>query len=181
MVPLLVASGAHGRGGRRARPGVVSADASPMGMSAEQSGAAPGPPLGELLLSRGLITAEQLEEALADQRDSGRPLGEIFVRLGFATGPMIGQALATQQGRMLKSEYGFATGFDATSPATGEDEREPRSEEHTSELQSPVHPLSLHDALPISPSSSRRPLPTSATAAGPSARSSSGSDSRPAR
>jgi len=96
-----------------------------MGMSAEQSGAAPGPPLGELLLSRGLITAEQLEEALADQRDSGRPLGEIFVRLGFATGPMIGQALATQQGRMLKSEYGFATGFDAISPGTDEDEREP--------------------------------------------------------
>jgi hypothetical protein len=95
-----------------------------MGMSAEESGAA-GPPLGELLLSRGLITAEQLEEALADQRDSGRPLGEIFVRLGFATGPMIGQALATQQGRMLKSEYGFATGFDATSAGTDEDQREP--------------------------------------------------------
>jgi hypothetical protein len=94
-------------------------------MSAEESGAAAGPPLGELLLSRGLITAEQLEEALADQRDSGRPLGEIFVRLGFATGPMIGQALATQQGRMLKSEYGFATGFDATSAATDEDQREP--------------------------------------------------------
>jgi hypothetical protein len=96
-----------------------------MGMSAEESGAAAGPPLGELLLSRGLITAEQLEEALADQRDSGRPLGEIFVRLGFATGPMIGQALATQQGRMLKSEYGFATGFDATSAGTDEDQREP--------------------------------------------------------
>lgn len=72
-----------------------------------------GPPLGELLLSRGLITPEQLEQALADQRESGRPLGETFIRLGFTSGPIIAQALATQHGRLLKSEYGFATGFDA--------------------------------------------------------------------
>jgi hypothetical protein len=76
-------------------------------------GASSGPPLGELLLSRGLITPEQLEQALADQRDSGRPLGEVFIRLGFTSGRIIAQALATQHGRMLKSEYGFATGFDA--------------------------------------------------------------------
>ena len=72
-----------------------------------------GPPLGELLLSRGLITPEQLEQALDDQRESGRPLGETFIRLGFTSGPIIAQALATQHGRLLKSEYGFATGFDA--------------------------------------------------------------------
>ena len=82
-------------------------------MNAEQPGSSAGPPLGELLVSPGLITPEQLEQALADQRDSGRPLGEIFVRLGFTNGPIIAQALTTHQGGMLKSEYGFATGFDA--------------------------------------------------------------------
>jgi hypothetical protein len=85
-----------------------------MGVDPNQLGTA-GPPIGELLLARGLITAEELEQALAHQRESGRPLGETLVRLGFTTGPMVAQALATQHGRMLKSEYGFATGFDAMS------------------------------------------------------------------
>jgi hypothetical protein len=88
----------------------------------------PGPPptpLGEVLQSRGLITAEQLERALADQRESRRPLGEILVRLGFARGPVIAQALATQQGRILKSEYGFATGFDAMLFSTSGDSPPP--------------------------------------------------------
>jgi hypothetical protein len=95
-----------------------------VGVDPEQLGAPAGPPLGELLLSRGLITSEQLEEALADQRESKQPLGEIFVRLGFANGPVIGQALATQHGRMLKSEYGFAMGFDAVL-ARGDDDADP--------------------------------------------------------
>src|SRR5258708_16902486 len=84
-----------------------------MGADPHHLGPPAGPPLGELLLARGLITAEQLGQALADQRESGRPLGEIFIRFGFTSGPIIAQALATQHGRMLKSEYGFATGFDA--------------------------------------------------------------------
>jgi hypothetical protein len=84
-----------------------------MGVDPHDFEAPAGPPLGELLVARRLITPEQLEQALAVQRGSGRPLGEIFVRLGFTTGPMIAQALATQHGRMFKSEYGFATGFDA--------------------------------------------------------------------
>ncbi len=84
-----------------------------MGADPHELAVPAGPPLGELLLSRGLITAGQLEQALADQRESGRPLGEILIRFGFTSGPIIAQALATQHGRMLKSEYGFATGFDA--------------------------------------------------------------------
>ncbi len=84
-----------------------------MSVDPHDLGAPAGPPLGELLLARGLITPEELEQALAGQRESGRPLGEIFIRLGFTSGPIIAQALATQHGRMLKSEYGFATGFDA--------------------------------------------------------------------
>ena len=69
-------------------------------------------PLGAILVRRGVLTEEQLATALAEQEKSGEQLGEIIVRLGFAAGPMIAQALATQYGRLLKTEYGYAVGFD---------------------------------------------------------------------
>ncbi len=75
-------------------------------------------PLGSVLVKHGLITPEQLTDALARQRTSGKPLGAIVVELGFATPASIGQALATQHGGLLKTEYGFATGFGAGGLAT---------------------------------------------------------------
>ena len=69
------------------------------------------PPLGELLVERGLLTREQLDEALVEQVQTNRPLGEIVVKRGWVPGALIGQALATQVGGLVKSEYGFATGF----------------------------------------------------------------------
>src|SRR5436853_1691412 len=68
-------------------------------------------PLGALLASRGHITEEQLQLALTEQKATGRPLGEIIVARGFAPGPTVAQALATQHGGLLKTEYGFATGW----------------------------------------------------------------------
>src|SRR5436305_7893976 len=68
-------------------------------------------PLGSLLVKRGLITPEQLADALAQQQASGEPLGAIVVARGFAAPATIAQALATQHGGLLKTEYGFATGF----------------------------------------------------------------------
>ena len=68
-------------------------------------------PLGSLLTNRGHITEEQLELALTEQKATGRPLGEIIVARGFAPGPTVAQALATQHGGLLKTEYGFATGW----------------------------------------------------------------------
>ncbi len=68
-------------------------------------------PLGSLLASRGHITEEQLELALTEQKATGRPLGEIIVTRGFAPAPTVAQALATQHGGLLKTEYGFATGW----------------------------------------------------------------------
>lgn len=41
--------------------------------------------LGDIIVERGLITAEQLEEALTAQRESGGKLGEVLVELGFLT------------------------------------------------------------------------------------------------
>jgi hypothetical protein len=78
-------------------------------------------PLGSLLVKRGLITPEQLEVALQEQKTSGEPLGAIVVARGFAAPATVAQALATQHGGLLKTEYGFATGFNAggAPPATG--------------------------------------------------------------
>lgn len=70
-------------------------------------------PLGTLLVSRGLISQEQLADALAEQGEAGGPLGAILVRQGFVRPAVIAQALATQHGGILKTEYGYATGFDA--------------------------------------------------------------------
>lgn len=52
--------------------------------------------LGQVLIQRGLITAEQLKQALATQKEQGGLLGEILTKLGFATEEDIAQALAIQ-------------------------------------------------------------------------------------
>ena len=53
---------------------------------------------GELLLSQGLITQEQLEEALEIQRNEGGLLGEIMVHKGFITENEVVRLLSTQYG-----------------------------------------------------------------------------------
>ena len=93
---------------------VPTADAAAQGPAAEPA------PLGELLRERGLLTEEQLHTGLAQHEWSGRPLGEVLIALGFVSESTIAQALATQHGGLLKTEYGFATGFEmslATEPA----------------------------------------------------------------
>ncbi|MCS6861677.1 MAG: hypothetical protein NZT92_15325 [Abditibacteriales bacterium] len=56
-----------------------------------------GPLLGQILLSLGKITNEQLAQALAVQRQNRRYLGEILVELGFITGEDIEKALGIQR------------------------------------------------------------------------------------
>lgn len=41
--------------------------------------------LGQLLLRKGIITQQQLEEALAIQRDTKKFLGEILVENGYVS------------------------------------------------------------------------------------------------
>ncbi|HEY8723612.1 MAG TPA: hypothetical protein VIL92_07095 [Gaiellaceae bacterium] len=41
--------------------------------------------LGDIIVERGLITAEQLDQALSVQRECGTKLGEVLVELGFIT------------------------------------------------------------------------------------------------
>ena len=52
--------------------------------------------LGALLRRDNLITAEQLEEALAEKEETGRRLGEIVVQRGWVSGYALAQALAEQ-------------------------------------------------------------------------------------
>ena len=41
--------------------------------------------LGDIIVERGLVTADQLEEALRVQRTTGGKLGEVLLELGFMT------------------------------------------------------------------------------------------------
>jgi hypothetical protein len=70
-------------------------------------------PLGALLVEKGLLTAEELEGALAEQQTSGKRLGQILVDRGHVSGPALTNALAEQYGIELKTEEGFGTGLRA--------------------------------------------------------------------
>ncbi|HKA25982.1 MAG TPA: hypothetical protein VKD88_01305 [Gaiellaceae bacterium] len=71
----------------------------------------PAPQLGRILVAAGLLSEEQLAQALEDQAQTGRRLGEIIVQRGFISGPALANALAEQHGGVLKTEYGFASGL----------------------------------------------------------------------
>ena len=68
-------------------------------------------PLGELLVEKGVISAEELDDALEEQQVSGLRLGEILIARGFASRPGIAEALAEQRGLVLEPERGFGTGL----------------------------------------------------------------------
>jgi len=56
--------------------------------------------LGQLLLSRRIVTAEQIEKALAEQKEKGhrKLLGELLVEMGYCTENQIASALAQAYG-----------------------------------------------------------------------------------
>ncbi len=56
--------------------------------------------LGQLLLARGVVTQEQIDKALAEQRDKGhrKLLGELLVEMGYCTENQIASALAEAYG-----------------------------------------------------------------------------------
>ncbi|TDM09481.1 MAG: hypothetical protein C4K60_09515 [Ideonella sp. MAG2] len=68
--------------------------------------------LGDLLIQEGLLTAEQLTQALEEQRRTGRKLGRMIVDNGLVTEEQVSQALAKQlrmpfldvSGRTLRPE-----------------------------------------------------------------------------
>ncbi len=56
--------------------------------------------LGQLLLARGVVTQEQIDKALAEQKDKGhrKLLGELLVEMGYCTDNQIAAALAEAYG-----------------------------------------------------------------------------------
>jgi len=54
--------------------------------------------LGEILVQQKLLSEDQLDQALADQKRTGRKLGRVFVESGFVTEEQISGALARQLG-----------------------------------------------------------------------------------
>ena len=71
----------------------------------------PWRPLGELFVERGLISEEQLEEALAEQAATGQRLGEILVAHKLISSPELTQTLMEQLGREVAKEEGFGSGL----------------------------------------------------------------------
>jgi hypothetical protein len=59
--------------------------------------------LGELLVDEDLLSRDELERALAEQRRTGRKLGQILVDQGTTTGTELARALARQHGVELRS------------------------------------------------------------------------------
>ena len=55
--------------------------------------------LGDELVTAGLISPDQLEIALREQRTTREPLGDLLVRLGFVSAEQIREALAVQSGQ----------------------------------------------------------------------------------
>lgn len=72
--------------------------------------------LGELLVGKGLIVPSELEEALTEQRATGRRLGEVLVSRGALTGAQLTRALAEQYGIELPTVT--VSALDSTEPPT---------------------------------------------------------------
>ena len=53
---------------------------------------------GELLLKRQCVSAEQLEQALSEQSDSGGRIGSVLLQLGHVSNDDLGQCLSIQHG-----------------------------------------------------------------------------------
>jgi hypothetical protein len=68
-------------------------------------------PLGELLVTKGLVSEDELQRALKEQEETGQLLGTILVDRGFVSGPALAIALAEQYGVELSAERGFGTGL----------------------------------------------------------------------
>lgn len=79
-------------------------------------------PLGKLLVEKGFLTKEELEQALAEQRWSGgrRLLGEILVAEGFLSGLDLAHALAEQHGLEISPTVGGEVTTVLRTPAPGQ-------------------------------------------------------------
>ena len=98
-VPGRRRQGLRGHSEEAHRPPVAGwAHERPVSLARSASAGTPGRRLGQLLLEDGLVTAAQLDQAVARQRASGERLGSVLVRLGFLTEDQLVIALSRQYG-----------------------------------------------------------------------------------
>jgi hypothetical protein len=71
------------------------------------------PLLGSVLVSQGVIGADDVEAAVEAQPASGQRLGELLVDKGLICRPELDRAVATQSGLELHEESGFGSGLRA--------------------------------------------------------------------
>ena len=64
-----------------------------------------------MLVEEGLLSREELEQALIVHKETGRKLGAILVERGYVSGPALAIALARQHGVEFTTERGFGTGL----------------------------------------------------------------------
>ena len=76
-----------------------------------EAASVPAKLLGELFVERGLITPEELDEALADQKVNGKRLGEVLVMKGYVSGPALTTMLGEQLGLNMEKQEGFGSGL----------------------------------------------------------------------
>lgn len=93
-------------------------------------------PLGQLFVSKGLLSEERLEHALDVQAEKGGRLGEKLVELGYVSSSALAQLLAEQYGVELAYDTGFGTGLRA--------ELERRYEKKTRPAEEPPAPDDTH-------------------------------------
>jgi hypothetical protein len=72
-----------------------------------------GARLGELLVSEGVLSAEELADALAAQQETRppKPLGEMLLASGVVSPPLLVRLLAQQCQLQLEEETGFGNGL----------------------------------------------------------------------
>jgi hypothetical protein len=68
-------------------------------------------PLGELLVERGLLTVDQLDAALEEQKHTGERLGAILVSHRVIASAVLTTLLAEQVGVELEKQSGFGSGL----------------------------------------------------------------------
>ena len=68
-------------------------------------------PLGELLVERGLLTTEELDDALEEQQATGERLGAILVARKAVPSVVLTTLLAEQAGVELETQRGFGSGL----------------------------------------------------------------------
>jgi hypothetical protein len=73
--------------------------------------------LGDIFVERGLITGEQLQEALDAQRESGAKLGEVLVDLGFVTRVALAGVIVEQWDELKVTTRGRKTAEAQERPA----------------------------------------------------------------